>query len=71
LNSDDKDCEHSSLLLPQIVVQTASTIKYLIMPLIRKAVEKMNARKSKAVWIIVDLMKQKAVMGRNMVRLYP
>jgi hypothetical protein len=41
------------------------------MPLIRKAVEKMNARKSKAVWIIVDLMKQKAVMGRNIVRLYP
>ncbi len=41
------------------------------MPLIRKAVEKMNARNSRAVWIIVDFMKQKAVIGRNIVKLYP
>lgn len=71
MHPDDEDRQHPALLLSQVVVQTASHIRYLIMPLIRKAVEKMNARNSRAVWIIVDLMKQKAVIGRNIVKLYP
>ena len=41
------------------------------MPLMRKVVEKMKARKRRAVWMRVDLRKQRAVMGRNMVMLYP
>jgi hypothetical protein len=34
-------------------------------------VEKAKAKNSKSVWIIADLMKQKAVTGKNIVRLYP
>jgi hypothetical protein len=37
----------------------------------RKAVEKMKAANSKAVCIRYDLMKQSAVIGRNIVKLYP
>jgi hypothetical protein len=46
-------------------------LKYPRIPLIRKAVEKMKAAKRRAVCTKYDLMKQRAVIGKNAVKLYP
>ena len=43
----------------------------LITPLIRNMVEKIKATVRITVWITQDFMKQMAVTGRKVVRLYP
>jgi hypothetical protein len=56
---------------PKLLPKLHNVSNYPKIPLMRKAVEKMNAAKSRAVWMRLDLMKQSAVIGRNMVKLYP
>lgn len=43
----------------------------LKIPLIKNPVEKIKAKNNKAVWTRWDLMKHNAVIGKNIVRLYP
>mgnify|MGYP003531429986 CR=1 FL=1 len=71
LYSDDEDGDDSFLFLAQGALQTMSAIVYLSTPLIMKIVELRNASISSIVWISSEAMKQNAVTGRKLVKLYP
>lgn len=71
LHANDKGCDDSFFFLTQVTSQTALILCYLSTPLTMNIVELKNAIISSIVWISSEAIKQKAVTGKKLVRLYP
>ena len=71
LHANDKGCDDSFFFLTQVTSQTVLILSYLSTPLTMNIVELKNAIISSIVWISSEAIKQKAVTGKKLVRLYP